>query len=162
MTSIFPSLSARKWCHRLRCQIPHHVQQFFDNLHEHLRRANRREASLEDVDRVYTTEMLGCSGSDGSRTLREPIANGSRGQRLSGRLRYIDRGPQSMTDCYIAMPSINIMSTFKLKPTRFRSRTFSVCSNMTAIWRDKGTTIGSYRAYLKLGGTPGTPGPSSP
>ena len=33
-------------CRRLRCQIPHHVQQFFDNLHEHLRRADRREASL--------------------------------------------------------------------------------------------------------------------
>ena len=49
-------------CRRLRCQIPHHVQQFFDNLHEHLRRANRREASLEDVDRVYTTEMLGVRG----------------------------------------------------------------------------------------------------
>ena len=49
-------------CRRLRCQIPHHVQQFFDNLHEDLRRANRREASLEDVDRVYTTEMLGVRG----------------------------------------------------------------------------------------------------
>ena len=49
-------------CRRLRCQIPHHVQQFFDNLHEHLRRADRREASLEDVDHVYTTEMLGVRG----------------------------------------------------------------------------------------------------
>ena len=49
-------------CRRLRCQIPHHVQQFFDNLHEDLRRADRRKASLEDVDRVYTTEMLGVRG----------------------------------------------------------------------------------------------------
>ena len=49
-------------CRRLRCQIPHHVQQFFDNLHEHLRRADRRGASLEDVDHVYTTEMLGVRG----------------------------------------------------------------------------------------------------
>ena len=49
-------------CRRLRCQIPHHVQQFFDNLHEDLRRANRREASLEDVKRVYITEMLGVRG----------------------------------------------------------------------------------------------------
>ena len=47
---------------RLRCQIPHHVQQFFDYLHEDLRRVARREASLEDVDRVYTTEMLGVRG----------------------------------------------------------------------------------------------------
>ena len=49
-------------CRRLRCQIPHHVQQFFDNLHEDLRRADRRKASLEDVDRVYITEMLGVRG----------------------------------------------------------------------------------------------------
>ena len=49
-------------CRRLRCQIPHHVQQFFDNLHEDLRRVGRRKASLEDVDRVYTTEMLGVRG----------------------------------------------------------------------------------------------------
>ena len=49
-------------CRRLRCQIPHHVQQFFDYLHEDLRRANRREASLEDVKRVYTNEMLGVRG----------------------------------------------------------------------------------------------------
>ena len=49
-------------CRRLRCQIPHHVQQFFDYLHEDLRRASQREASLEDVKRVYTNEMLGARG----------------------------------------------------------------------------------------------------
>ena len=47
---------------RLRCGIPHHVQQFFDKLHEHLRRHHRREASLDDVDRVYSQEMLGVRG----------------------------------------------------------------------------------------------------
>ena len=47
---------------RLRCQIPHHVQQFFDNLHEDLRRAGRRAATMEDVERVYTNEMLGVRG----------------------------------------------------------------------------------------------------
>ena len=49
-------------CRRLRCQIPHHVQRFFDVLHEDLRRAGRRSASLEDVERVYTGEMLGIRG----------------------------------------------------------------------------------------------------
>ena len=49
-------------CKRLRCQVPHHVQQFFDSLHEDLRRANRGEASLKDVERVYTGEMLGARG----------------------------------------------------------------------------------------------------
>ncbi len=52
----------REMCRRLRCQIPHHVQQFFDNLHEDLRRAGRREATMEDVERVYTNEMLGVRG----------------------------------------------------------------------------------------------------
>ena len=52
-------------CRRLRCQVPHHVQQFFDNLHEDLRHAGRRKASLEDVDRVYTGEMLGVRGQMG-------------------------------------------------------------------------------------------------
>ncbi len=52
----------RDMCRRLRCQIPHHVQQFFDVLHEDLRRARRRDASLEDVERVYADEMLGVRG----------------------------------------------------------------------------------------------------
>lgn len=47
---------------RLRCGIPHHVQQFFDWLHEHLRRDNRREASMDDVDTVYSRDMLGVRG----------------------------------------------------------------------------------------------------
>lgn len=47
---------------RLRCGIPHHVQQFFDLLHEHLRRDNRREASMDDVDTVYSQGMLGVRG----------------------------------------------------------------------------------------------------
>ena len=52
----------REMCRRLRCQIPHHVQQFFDHLHEHLRRAGRRGATMEDVECVYTSEVLGVRG----------------------------------------------------------------------------------------------------
>ena len=47
---------------RLRCGIPHHVQQFFDKLHEHLRREGRHDASQDDVKRVYTGDMLGVRG----------------------------------------------------------------------------------------------------
>ena len=43
-------------CRRLRCLVPHHVQRFFDILD--LRMDGRRHASLEDVERVYTDEML--------------------------------------------------------------------------------------------------------
>ena len=49
-------------CRRLRCQVPHHVQQFFDGLHEYLRRAGRHNATPQDVEHVYTDEMLGARG----------------------------------------------------------------------------------------------------
>ena len=49
-------------CQRLRCQIPHHVQRFFDVLHEDLRRSGRHAVLLEDVERVYVDEMLGIRG----------------------------------------------------------------------------------------------------
>ena len=49
-------------CRRLRCQVPHHVQRFFDSLQVHLRRANRRDASLDDVERVYADDMLSVRG----------------------------------------------------------------------------------------------------
>ena len=53
----------QRMCHMLRCCIPHHVQQFFDYLHEELRRVGRRAATAEDVDRVYKVEMLGIRGT---------------------------------------------------------------------------------------------------
>ena len=49
-------------CRRLRICIPHHVQQFFDNIHEHLRRASRRDVSPADVESVYTEDMLSVRG----------------------------------------------------------------------------------------------------
>ena len=49
-------------CKRLRCCIPHHVQVFFDKLHDHLRLARRRQASLIDVRWVYQNEMLNVRG----------------------------------------------------------------------------------------------------
>ena len=41
---------------------PHHVQMFFDRMHDHLRRAGRRDASLDDVEWVYVREMQGVRG----------------------------------------------------------------------------------------------------
>ena len=56
-------LAARlEMCRRLRCLVPHHVQRFFDSLDEDLRMAGRRDATEEDVARVYTREMLGVRG----------------------------------------------------------------------------------------------------
>lgn len=47
---------------RLRCCVPHHVQQFYFYLYEQLRRQDRQEAYLDDVEQVYEDEMLGMSG----------------------------------------------------------------------------------------------------
>ena len=57
-----PLAARREMCRRLRCLVPHHVQRFFDSLDEDLRLDGRREASLEDVERVYSDEMLGIRG----------------------------------------------------------------------------------------------------
>ena len=57
-----PGNVRRAMCRQLRCQVPHHVQQFFDHLDEDLRMAGRREATLRDVTRVYTEAMLGVRG----------------------------------------------------------------------------------------------------
>ena len=54
--------TCQQMCRRLRCLVPHHVQRFFDSLDEDLRLDGRRQASLEDVERVYTDEMLSIRG----------------------------------------------------------------------------------------------------
>ncbi len=57
-----PPAARQAMCRRLRCLVPHHVQRFFDSLDEHLRLKGRRRATVEDVERVYTEEMLGVRG----------------------------------------------------------------------------------------------------
>ena len=52
----------RSMCRRLRHHVPHHIQQFFDYMHEYLRREGRMEASLKDVEQVYSNEMLSIRG----------------------------------------------------------------------------------------------------
>lgn len=49
-------------CRRLRCCIPHHVQQFFDALHRQMRLAGRTDATLQDADTAYRGDMLGVRG----------------------------------------------------------------------------------------------------
>ena len=49
-------------CRRLRTCIPHHVQMFFDKMHDHLRSAQRIKATLEDVEKVYERDMQGIRG----------------------------------------------------------------------------------------------------
>lgn len=57
-----PLEARQEMCGRLRCLVPHHVQRFFDSLDEHLRLAGRRQATVDDVSRVYEVEMLGVRG----------------------------------------------------------------------------------------------------
>ena len=49
-------------CRRLRCCIPHHVQMFFEKLHDHLRRADRTMATMEDAEQVYLHDLLSVRG----------------------------------------------------------------------------------------------------
>ena len=57
-----PDSVEREICRRLRCCVPHHVQQFYFYLHELLQREDRHEAAVDDVKQVYEDEMLGMSG----------------------------------------------------------------------------------------------------
>ena len=57
-----PPVVREGMCRRLRCCIPHHVQMFFDKLHDHLRRADRPTAALEDAEWVYLHELLSVRG----------------------------------------------------------------------------------------------------
>ncbi|MDE0409726.1 MAG: ATP-binding protein [Alphaproteobacteria bacterium] len=52
----------RDICRRLRCCIPHHVQMYFDKLHDRLRQAGRQAATEEDTEWVYLHEMLSVRG----------------------------------------------------------------------------------------------------
>lgn len=57
-----PLAVRRSICHRLRHLVPHHIQQFFDHVHEHLRREGRKRATEKDVESVYKFEMLSVRG----------------------------------------------------------------------------------------------------
>ena len=52
-------------CCRLRYCIPHHVQLFFEHLHEYLRRHGKRKATLSDIGQVYEEDILGVRGQVG-------------------------------------------------------------------------------------------------
>ena len=49
-------------CRRLRCCVPHHVQEFYFHIFEELQRAETAEATMADVERIYQEEMLGMAG----------------------------------------------------------------------------------------------------
>ena len=57
-----PENVRHEMCRRLRCCVPHHVQQFFDSLHEHLRRDGRSSATIDDVATVYERDLLSVRG----------------------------------------------------------------------------------------------------
>lgn len=57
-----PPKVSEAMCVRLRCCIPHHVQMYFDKLHDHLRHAGRRDAAMEDAEWVYQHELLSVRG----------------------------------------------------------------------------------------------------
>ena len=60
-----PDEIRRAMCKRLRCCIPHHVQQFFSRMDEHLREEGRTTANSEDVESVYMRDMLSIRAQTG-------------------------------------------------------------------------------------------------
>ncbi len=59
---VVPEDVCRDMCQRLRCCIPHHVQQFFAYVLDHLRRTGATHATLEDIEHVYSNTMLSVRG----------------------------------------------------------------------------------------------------
>ena len=59
---VIPEAVRRDMCQRLRCCIPHHVQQFFAYVLDHLRRTGRAGASFEDIEHVYSNTLLSVRG----------------------------------------------------------------------------------------------------
>ena len=57
-----PRKARFEMCRRLRCCVPHHVQQFFDLLHGYLSSQDRNRVQMDDVERVYTRDLLGVRG----------------------------------------------------------------------------------------------------
>ena len=62
---VVPDAACEHMLSRLRLAVPHHVQQFFDCLHMLLMRADRAEATPDDVETVYREDMLGARGQAG-------------------------------------------------------------------------------------------------
>ena len=58
----FPMEVRIEMCRRLRCCVPHHVQQFFQHLNDHLNRNQSNEATIDDVRQVYEHELLSIRG----------------------------------------------------------------------------------------------------
>ena len=48
----------KEMCQRLGYLVPHHVQRFFDLLHDELRSCGRHRATASDANRVYTEQLL--------------------------------------------------------------------------------------------------------
>ena len=59
---VVPADVRRDMCRRLRCCVPHHVQQFFAYVLDHLRRTSAPEATLDDIEHVYSNTMLSVRG----------------------------------------------------------------------------------------------------
>ena len=146
-------------CRRLRCQIPHHVQQFFDSLDVYLKQAERRRASLEDVERVYTSGMLGVRGQLNLEHYesRLRVVLGSEGYRIA--LEILTEA--AVIDIEgISQPGFRAL--LRARPIRSRSKKCSTCSNTMDIWRGVVPATGSYRDCWKTGGALGTEGGGVP
>ncbi len=57
----------------LGCLIPHHIQMFFTYIHDDCRRHKKQTATLDDINRVYSEDMLGVRGHPELNTYSERL-----------------------------------------------------------------------------------------
>ena len=144
-------------CRRLRCCVPHHVQQFFDSLHEHLRRAGRISATMDDVAAVYERDLLSVRGRSTWSTTRCDSGWPS-GLRAIGPLLIFSQRRRSTTACsHMKQFGSTSQRRWPHSPKR-RSRltTYSTRCNTTATWNAVTKAIASSPAYSRTGGSHAT------
>ena len=81
-----PENVRHEMCRRLRRCVPHHVQQFFDSLHEHLRRDGKNVATIRRCRNGVRARIAQCEGPDRPGALRDATQN--------------DLGDRRIQDCY--------------------------------------------------------------
>ena len=147
-------------CRRLRCCVPHHVQQFFDYLHQHLRRNGSTTATIEDVALVYERELLSVRGQidlehyevrlrmvlgdEGYGTALELLTEAAVNDGL-----LTDKAVRSYRDALESSTT-----------TQLQSKTCSIRWNTTGICSAKPTAMSSYPDCSRTGGAPDTAGTS--
>ena len=148
-----PSEIRRNMCRRLRCCIPHHVQMFFDKLHDHLRRTGQQIASPDDVEQVYLQEMLGVRGQADLQHYESRLESmlGRSGYPIALELLTATAVPWSSRLRY-RRPVSRVLFGSKRGTALRRCSTCSMYCVTTDTWTGRTNAMDSFRDSSKTGG----------